>query len=549
MKLSHLPTFMLIIGYPFFWFEMYFVKNHRGITTPLAWIAFALISLILALQERKSIFNAWLIARSQFGSCQTGVKIFTLATSFIILAILTVALYASLTPPYLQQEFDALNYHLTLPRQHLILGSFKHIPWSSADLMPLPIQFALAPYWFVTELPNKLPQFFFLMGLGVVSVNLGQSLGGIRLLNWVLVVAAISGSHGFGIQMGTAMLDIVVCYLFIACLDSFLRKSYALTLLEFTFWFWSKSFIPFQAAFLALGLFLIYFLCMRFGRIRKVRLGFDDALEKSLKWPKVQKIKKLGLGFLLLSVFIGGPFLVKSSYYSGTPLFPFLPGLVKIHPGISQASKTWQSLLMSSQTHLSTKDQYGHGRSFIDFLRHFWLLAVPEKGVNNAFDYPLGLPYLLFLGPFFLFTVSAIQKKIFPILPMLTLIYWASWWMGSQQARFFYLPLILVFITVSAIWNKPSFILSAALLISLGLNSFSVFRAHRNEIGAPPTKILRSKDLALVEMSKKYRREGRLDAIPLEYYDVAYAQFPVTVIREKMPYVLYLEEKEDPWPL
>ena len=39
LNLSHLPTWMLIIGLPLYWLEMAFHQNNHGITTPLAWIA------------------------------------------------------------------------------------------------------------------------------------------------------------------------------------------------------------------------------------------------------------------------------------------------------------------------------------------------------------------------------------------------------------------------------------------------------------------------------------------------------------------------------
>ena len=37
----------------------------------------------------------------------------------------------------------------------------------------------------------------------------------------MIITFCILGSHHFGIQMGTAMLDIIICYLFLAALDSF----------------------------------------------------------------------------------------------------------------------------------------------------------------------------------------------------------------------------------------------------------------------------------------------------------------------------------------
>ena len=52
--------------------------------------------------------------------------------------LILAAFYASFYPPHLLPETDAINYHYTLPRQHLILNSFAHLPWSVADLFTLP---------------------------------------------------------------------------------------------------------------------------------------------------------------------------------------------------------------------------------------------------------------------------------------------------------------------------------------------------------------------------------------------------------------------------
>src|SRR3989338_4436507 len=91
--------------------------------------------------------------------------------------ILLCSLYAASLPPHLVQESDALNYHYTLPRQHLVLNSFQHITWSSADLFLLPLQFALSPYWFAAGLPNKLPQFIFLIGIIAMVASLVKHFG------------------------------------------------------------------------------------------------------------------------------------------------------------------------------------------------------------------------------------------------------------------------------------------------------------------------------------------------------------------------------------
>src|SRR3990167_8324901 len=83
--------------------------------------------------------------------------------------------------------------------------------------------------------------------------------------------------------------------------------------------------------------------------------------------------------FCIVSFVVAGPFVAKSLYYAGTPLFPFGVGALAINQSIDKNSLEWRSLVRKTQEVLATKDQYGSGRSLLEFLRHFWLIAVPEK--------------------------------------------------------------------------------------------------------------------------------------------------------------------------
>lgn len=244
--LSHLPTLLLIFGYPIYWLELYLLRSGHSETTPLAWVIFSFFTLIvfsmnyirLAAAARK--FFTW------FAQKQLPVKLLLVSMGIGSGAALLFAFYASLLPPHLIQEFDALNYHIALPRQHLLRGSFSHIPWSTADLYFLPIDFALAPFWLATSLPNKLPQLFFIIGLLGVCGRLAWRFSGGKIWPVVLSVLAVLGSHNIGIQMGTAMLDIAICYLFLAALDSFLGGVVWLGVVELSFYVWSKPLIPAQ---------------------------------------------------------------------------------------------------------------------------------------------------------------------------------------------------------------------------------------------------------------------------------------------------------------
>ncbi len=536
IPVSHLPTVMLVVGYLVYWLELYVLRATNGVTSPLAPAIFLLIAVVCLFQQRgyigKFVGTGW----KQFLSAGLLEKVYVTAGSGLCLLILAVTFYASLLPPHLQQEFDSLNYHITIPRQHLIMHSFfNFLPWVLGDAFLLPIDFALAPYWLVTPLPNKAANFFFVLGL------LGVAVGVIRkfssesniLKRSSLVLFAILGSHGIGIQMGTAMLDIMLCYLFVAALDSFLKQRMLLALIEFTFFFWSKPFIPLQMG-LITGVLLIVWLLLKTWGINNFCWGLGGENEFSFNIDKKFWSKWL-IGFSLLSIVIAGPFIAKSIYFVGTPLFPFVPGLIKINPNIDYTSQAWQEIMIASQTHMQIRHVYGHGHSLIPFLKHFWLIAVPEKDVNNSYDYPLGLPYLLFAGPFIYFFIRSIRRRKFSVLAFFLVINWLSWWCGSHQARFLYVPLILMFLMVAVAYETPLKALQVGLIVALLLNGLSLVRAHKPDFGRAYSEVLRPEDREIVKMNEDFLRSGRSEVMHLNHADAAFAQFPVVVTKASPP--------------
>jgi hypothetical protein len=535
ISFSHLPTLMLVIGYPVFWLEMCVLSGRQGVTTPLAWVLFAAAALWLIVRTVKTFDPA---ARENFlqdfRAAPFSEKIFRGTGALLAGGIVLCAFYAWLLPPHLGQEYDALNYHITLPRQHLILGSFRHIPWSSGDLFLLPLNFALAPYWLATPLPNKIPQFFFFIGLIAVSIRL------VRLwtpsawdASW-LTVFAIVGSHGIGIQLGLAMLDLTICYLFLAALDSFLRGQWFWAAVEFTFLFWAKSFIPAQMAVIIFGIWLLVQMLRPLGFLN-IRWGMREEPVFFKKENRPFVTRRIAPMLLGLSLVIAGPFAVKSLYYSGTPLYPLKSGMIRLWGDFEKEA----ALRRAAKAHMQSKDGYGRGRDGMAFLKHWWLIAVPDKGVNNAFDYPLGLIYLLFVGPFFMLALRLFLRKEVSLLTFFIIIYWLTWWFGSQQTRFLYIPLILMYILTAPFFQKPSLILRGSLLLALLLNALSVVRAHQGDF-FPSSKemVLRKKDQELLKMNRQYLQEGRADAVELDYHDVAFAQFPVMIVKEKLPFVM-----------
>ncbi len=522
---------MLVIGYPVFWLELYGIRKGQGQTTWLAGILFLLISIYVFFQNRASFKLIRKEYASQFQVVSLFSKFLIGLGAILSLAIIIISYKASLLPLHLMQESDALNYHYTLPRQHLILGSFKHIPWAADDLFLLPVQFALAPFWFVTELPNKFPQFLFFLGLMAVLVKLTKYFSQNNLISMILVVFAILGSHHVGIQMGTAMLDLILAYLFFAALDSLLKGKMFLALMEFSFFFWSKSFIPVQMGVIACVMIIIFMVAKRTHF--KV-LFIDEIIGKYRKQGK-----KIVLGFLILGIFIGGPFLLKSTYYSGTPFFPLMAGAIRMNQNIDENATHWQSIMNSSDSFVTAATHYGYGRSLPAFVKHFWLIAVPEKGVNNKYDYPLGLVYLLVLGPFVMMIRNQLRRKELEVSSLFIILFWMSWWFGSQQSRYLYIPVFLMVVKVISTM-RPSKVFMSILILAMSLNVLSVFRSHKDDFGKKIVQILRPKDLEIMSINRKYIQKNQKGFVDLNFRDVPFAQFPVRAVKEGLPHTLAL---------
>jgi len=533
MTLAHLPTLMLVIGYACFWLELYALKAPQGVTSPLAWIIFAVAAVVMFFNKRSAVGAVVHKIRKEFLSLGPGQRFGVVIGCVLGLTLLVVALRAALLPPHLLQESDALNYHYPLTRQHLIRGSFDFIPWASADLFLLPVQFSLAPFWFVTTLPNKIPQFLFLLGTLAIVGKLACR-GGADGRNVFWAIIAVLAMHNIGIQAGTAMLDLVICYLFLAALDSLLAGKWLWLGVEFALFFWSKPFVPLQVIAIALLLAVGALLASKKGWpiILFTGAGGDwrDIIGSRNFW------RKIFAAFFLASVFIAGPFIAKSCLVNATPLYPFASGI--LHVPVVVSPETTAALAEAAEAHMGAKELYGYGRGIMEFARHFWLVAVPDKGVNNKFDYPLGLPYLLLLLPFFWYFAEGIRARRFEIIPVLIIVYWLLWWVaGSQQSRFLYIPVMLMLLFVLARLRVGG-ILGAALILALLLNLFSVYRAHKGDLLKAPEETLRKNDLQITQLSREYLQAGRQDEVVLVENSSTFAQFPVRVTSKKLPFIL-----------
>ena len=514
--LAHLPTLALMIGAFSFWLELYIIRLPSGHSSFLAWgiFIFCLLALLFSRPWQSNIMPS-------LSDESLVLRVIFALGAFLGAIYLVVGLYASFLPPHLIQETDALMYHITIPRQHLLWHSFGHIPWSVADLFLLPLDYALSPFELATMLPNKLIQFIFFAGsLGCVF-HLVYILSGRVLHRAWLGVLAVMACHAVAIQVGLAMLDLVMLYCFLAFIHSLLVGRWTLAAIELAFFFWSKSFIPLQMVVIGLVLGSILFWAL------KNNFSINEVLVPS---PRERKI--FMLGFAIASLGIALPHLIKSFYYTGTPLYPF--GVGFLSPLAISSPEHWHSILQKAGMSLSVKDTYGHGRSIVAFIKHLWLIAVPEHRVNNAFDYPVGLIYLLVLGPFLSHFIGSLKSKRLPVLSMFVLIWWLTWWFGSQQSRFLLVPICMMIILTISFLPKISKVLIVLIILALGLEVVSLVDANRHDWGKPFSQLLRDQDRKILELQPSV---GALD-VKLDFPDVAFAPYPVTVIKSDSVFVI-----------
>ncbi len=515
--LAHLPTLGLLIGAFSFWVELYFIRLPFGHSSWLAWGLF--------------IFCLWALLASRpwqlnlnplSGDGPLALRIIFAIGALAGLIYLAVGLYASLLPPHLIQESDALMYHITLPRQHLLRHSFAHIPWSTPDIFLLPLDYALSPFELVTTWPNKLIQFVFFAGCLSCVFQLVYVLSGQVLQRAWLGVLAVMACHAVAIQVGLAMFDLVMLYCFLAFIHSLLVRRWILAAIEFAFFFWSKSFIPFQITVIGIILSLIIFWALKKG------FSCDE-----LPIPDTRGRKIFVTVFGMVSLGIAVPHLIKSFYYTGTPLYPFGIGLLS--PLAGYAPDHWHSILQRAADCLSQKDNYGHGRSILAFIKHFWLMAVPEKGVNNAFDYPVGLIYLLVLVPFMGHVVKSFRSGRLPVLSLIVIAWWLTWWFGSQQSRFLLVPISLMIILTVSFLPRISRVLIVLVIMALSLEVISLIDAHRSDWGKPFSRVIRDKDMKMLEL----KPPAGVVEVGVDFPDVAFAPYSVNVSHSDSIYVIH----------
>jgi hypothetical protein len=409
-------------------------------------------------------------------------------------ALLGLTFFSSLRPPFLPQEYDLINYQMGVPRQLLIRASLGWIDWSVADLWPMAMQWGMAPISLAFGTINKLPQFLFSLGAALCMYRIAGAMPAQETsrLTQALPALALFSAHGVAIQLGTGMMDLPALYLLLLCLDSLIGKRYVIAALALAVYVASKAFHPFQIGAVVAGGLIWLAIASNEAHRRPIFTRFLPV-------------------FAILSVLLLARSASISMGATGTPLFPFAACRLS-QPELCAPEKR-EILEQSASQLLATRDNYGLGRGPAAFFQHLWRVSVPTSGVNNEYDYPLGLPWVLLLV---LLIFSVINGQWRNPLVQLTLIFWVLWWLNSHQSRWLYPVLAFGLLATIPMQLRAQRVLPALIAMSFAFTLLSQYRSLTPTIHMSAGEI-REREEAKV----KWNPDGRLESAELLYVNKA----------------------------
>ena len=329
------------------------------------------------------------------------------------------ASYEAHFPPHWPQEGDAINYHMALPRQHLFWGSLEHLPWSVADLWPMALQFGFAPVWFMSSTINKWPQLFGALWAFGLMLALGRPKAGHSFSGWIPALALFT-THGVMVQLGMAMLDLTNLYLLLAAWHAAVHRRPFWWAVHVALYAATKAFHPAQAGILVIAMVAYMTIFERGALVANQRLMAKGALLSTALFAVL----------MTRSVFV-------SIERAGTPLHPF--AVCQAIQIVKCEGRSGESVRLSASTQIASAYSYGNGRHLGALFRHLWRVAVPAVGtVNNEYDYPLGLTWLLVLVFFVMSIPEWIGVRRVPPELVIAAVVWTLWWYTSQQSRWLY---------------------------------------------------------------------------------------------------------------
>jgi|GEM_PF-3164847 len=461
------------LGYIEFHLTVFFGPRNGHTLGVSLWIAIAVLLAALWRSRNATLRVAGMLA----GEVRRAPVLFWLLCA-VQAGMFVLAGYEAHFPPHWPQEGDAINYHMALPRQHLFWGSLQHLPWSAADLWPLALQFGLAPVWFMGASINKLPQLLGALWAFGMILALGRKKAAHSFSGWIPALALFT-THGLMVQLGMAMLDLTNLYLLLAAWHAAVHKRPFWWAAHMALYAAAKVFHPAQAGILVVAVLGYLAIFDREGLTKHWRpLVFGAAL-----------------AFVLFCLMMSRSVWV-SIERAGTPIFPFFTCMFS---GVTNCQgEAGEAIRATAAGQFGTLDGYGLGRGAGAFVAHLWRISVPALGtVNNVYDYPLGLTWVLSLVLLAGSIPDWIKAKMPPPELVLAVVLWVLWWVTSQQSRWLYPFMAFALLATVHLQLRANRSLLVAILLGAGcLSIVSQARAIGTDQGASATGIQTQQELS-----------------------------------------------------
>lgn len=467
------PMVLWALGFIEFHLTVFFGPRNGHTLGVSLWIALAVLLVALWRSRKATLRVAGMLA----GEVRRAPALFWLLCA-VQAGMFVLAGYEAHFPPHWPQEYDAINYHMALPRQHLYWGSLQHLPWSAADLWPLALQFGFAPVWFMGASINKWPQLFGALWAFGMILALGRKKAEHNFSGWIPALALFT-THGVMVQLGMAMLDLTNLYLLLAAWHAVIHRRPFWWAAHVALYAATKAFHPAQAGILVLAVLGYYAI-------------FDRAV---LTRNRRQLVSGAALAIVLFCLVMARSVWVGVER-AGTPIFPFFTCMFS--GVINCQGEPGEAIRATAAGQFGTIDGYGLGRGAGAFAAHLWRISVPALGtVNNVYDYPLGLTWVLLLVLLAASIPIWIRAKMPPPELVLAVVLWVLWWVTSQQSRWLYPFMAFALLATMQLQLRANRSLIVAIFLGAGcLSILSQARAIGADLGASGASIQAQQELS-----------------------------------------------------
>ncbi len=346
---------------------------------------------------------------------------FTLILFITLLVLLLYPLYCALTPPF---SWDALVYHLLIPKIYLQHHGFTHIALNVYSNMPLNIDIMFLEAMFVgDDVTAKLLHYALGCLLCLSLYAFGRRYFSVRagIIAPLLFICNPIVYYEFGV----AFVDVglaLFCFWTVASLIEYVktgRTGYALLMGLFAGMGMGAKY---TMVFGAIAVFLLFLFSPRIFQRRK---GGVESDEVTLH-PDARKNLRVALMlFFLLTFLLTLPWFIKNIIFTGNPTYP---AMFKYFGG-----RNWSA--QQASWLFDWQHSIGMGRSLKDYvlldIRVFFLsgLRLGYRGFAGTL-----YPYALVFLPLIIFVRKNYGVALLSFL--FFAIYFLLWALGAQQVRF-----------------------------------------------------------------------------------------------------------------